>query len=89
MARVRSIFDGKQRGRPHPSEVDVAVQVVSLSDGTALLQLSSFGSDARASEAKVSQTLQFDRDTALALAQHIHGCFGTAPQEPSGPMKGR
>lgn len=67
----------------------MAVQVVSLSDGTTLLQLSSFGSDARASGAKVSQTLQFDRDTALALAQRIHGCFGTVPQEPSGPVQGR
>ncbi len=40
-----------------------------------LLQLSSFGSDARASSPKVSQTLQFDRDSAQRLRDYIDRTF--------------
>lgn len=89
MARVRSISVGTQNVRPHPSEVDVSIQMVPLSDEAVLLQLSSFGSDARASQPKVSQTLQFDRESAILLSQQINRCFGLTPEEQNGPVPGR
>jgi hypothetical protein len=46
-----------------------------LDNGRTYLQLSSFGSDSRKREKKVSQTLQFGREEALALATHIHRLF--------------
>lgn len=76
MARVRSIDVGTQNVRLHPSEVDCTIQLLEADDGTPLLQLSSFGSDGRASTPKVSQTLQFDRSMALRLRSYIDQYFG-------------
>lgn len=75
MARVRSITTGNQNVGRHPSEVDCTVQAVLTDDGATLMQLSSFGSDARASHPKVSQTLQFDREAARILRNYIDQCF--------------
>lgn len=75
MARVRSIQLGTQNVRPHPSVVDCTIQAVSTDDGVVLMQLSSFGSDSRASRPKVSQTLQFDHERALELRRYIEECF--------------
>ena len=75
MARVRSVSPGSQNVRVHPSEVDCTVQQVVAPDGSVLLQLSSFGSDSRASEPKVSQTLQFSRDSARRLREYIDQTF--------------
>jgi hypothetical protein len=43
-----------------------------------LIQLSTFGSDERASEAKVSQTIQFDALTGRAFARILVDTFGLA-----------
>ena len=75
MAIVRSLEWITQGGRVHPTEVDCEVRTIA-DQGSTYLQISSFGSDQRRREKKVSQTLQFDRETALALAAHIERVFG-------------
>ena len=72
MARVRSIHRMKARATAHPTEVDCGYQIV---DGGRLLQLSTFGSDSRQSQPKVSQTLQFDREKAAELMEIIRATF--------------
>ena len=76
MAIVRSIDWIAEGGRVHPTEVDCEVRVIA-EEGQQYLQISSFGSDTRRREKKVSQTLQFGRDVALELAAHIERAFGT------------
>ena len=76
VAIVRSLEWIDRGGRVHPSEVDCEVRAIADQSET-YLQFSSFGSDQRQREKKVSQTLQFDRTTALALAEHIQRVFGT------------
>ncbi len=75
MARVRSIQNGHQSVKAHPSEVDCFWQAVTSADGTKYLHLSSFGSDQRQSEPKSSQSLQFDREQAAALLNAIKNTF--------------
>ena len=75
MAIVRSLEWIAQGGKVHPTEVDCEVRAIAEQDAI-YLQISSFGSDLRQREKKVSQTLQFDRETALALAKHIERVFG-------------
>lgn len=71
---MRSLVWVQDGGHRHATEVDREVRPV-IDDGRTYLQLSSFGSDFRKREKKVSQTLQFDREKALALAEHIHRLF--------------
>jgi hypothetical protein len=71
MARVRSITEAAASQAIHPTEVDAEIRQVIASNGDVLLQLSTFGSDHRASLPKVSQTLQFDRATAINLRDLI------------------
>ena len=74
MARIRSLKQGIGEARAHPTEVDCEYRVIS--DGkNNLLQLSTFGSDVRASGPKVSQTIQFDRRTAEQLVEVIRRAF--------------
>ncbi len=75
MAIVRSLEWIAQGGRVHPTQVDCEVRAIA-DDGATYLQISSFGSDQRQREKKVSQTLQFDRETALALAAYVERVFG-------------
>lgn len=77
VAIVRSLEWIAQGGRVHPTEVDCEVRAIE-GEGATYPQISSFGSDLRKREKKVSQTLQFDRATALALAAHIERVFGPA-----------
>lgn len=74
MARVRSIERVTSQARPHPTLVDCGYQLVESSEGR-LLQLSTYGSDLRKSEPKVSQTLQFDREAARQLLQVMREAF--------------
>ena len=74
MARVRWIGWGTQAVRPHPTEVDCFVQVV---DGDEkLLHITTFGSDARISESKSSQSIQLNREQAETLRAIIDEVFG-------------
>ncbi|MGY1653312.1 hypothetical protein [Geodermatophilus sp. SYSU D01119] len=72
---MRSLEWVAQGGRVHPTEVDCEVRAI-VEQGSTYLQISSFGSDQRRREKKVSQTLQFDRESALALAVLIERVFG-------------
>lgn len=76
MAKIRSIRLVAPSAVVHPTEVDAEAREVSTPGGPKYLQLSTFGSDARKSEPKVSQTVQFDRDQALALRELINTVFG-------------
>lgn len=74
MARVRTVSERATSGRPHRTEVDCDWSRVNSPAGP-LLQIASFGSDDRQIPGKVSQTLQFDRDAALALRVAIDAVF--------------
>lgn len=78
MAIVRKLIEGPQTARVHPSETDAVVQVVRPVGGGVLLQVSTFGSDERLSEPKVSQTIQLDEISARALGAIIESTFGAA-----------
>lgn len=77
MALVRSlIHDERSIGRPHPTEVDCRWQVIHGPEGATLFQLSTFGSEARESGPKVSQTIPLDRGTAAELVARLQDAFG-------------
>lgn len=75
MARLRNLEPGTQAVKVHPTEVDCFHQVVSTSDGTRLLHLSTFGSDDRRSGPKSSQSLQLDENSARELLAIIKTTF--------------
>lgn len=74
MARITNFFRTSVRSQPHPTEVECGYQTVTVTGG-ALLQLSTYGSDDRHSEKKVSQTLQLDRQRAGELIEIVRGVF--------------
>ncbi len=74
MARIRSFTQVSSNSSPHPTETDARWSIVRAGDSP-LLQISTFGSDVRASQPKVSQTLQFDRSAAMLLKQAIDSAF--------------
>ncbi|MFB9471498.1 hypothetical protein ACFFR3_18405 [Nonomuraea salmonea] len=71
---MTEFFKTQQSGRPHPTEVECGYQTVSGPSGR-YLQLSTYGSDGRQSEKKVSQTLQLDRERAAMLLKIIKETF--------------
>jgi hypothetical protein len=74
VARIRSLSPMVANVRPHRTAVDCEYQKVT--DGDAVyLHLSTFGSDERQSEKKVSQTMQFGRETAAQLLAAIRETF--------------
>lgn len=75
MARVRELFQDQRSGRIHPTEVECGWQVVRGVGGTKLLQLSTYGSDDRESEKKVSQTIQVDIQVAKQLVEVLQRTF--------------
>jgi hypothetical protein len=76
MALVRSLQpDGRSVRKTHPTEVDARWQVISGGDGAVLFQLSTYGSDDRESEPKVSQTIQLNREIAAQLDAHLRETF--------------
>ncbi|MEU3169399.1 hypothetical protein [Streptosporangium sp. NPDC006930] len=74
MAKIKEFFRVTKTASPHPTEVECGYQVILTQNG-ALLQLSTYGSDGRQSEKKVSQTLQLDRERAAELLQIITEAF--------------
>lgn len=74
MARIRTLSESQGDGRVHPTEVDCGWQVI-RAEGANLLQLSTYGSDARASRPKVSQTIQLDRTVARQLVDILTRTF--------------
>lgn len=77
MARIRSLSRGEGVSSAHPTEVDCQWRIVRTTDGSKLLQLSTFGSDQRAAAPKVSQTIQMDAGIIRELAGIIEDEFGT------------
>ncbi|RJL20792.1 hypothetical protein [Bailinhaonella thermotolerans] len=74
MARIREFHRTTQDARPHPTEVECGYQSVLTSNGK-LLQLSTYGSDSRRSDKKVSQTIQLDKERAEELVRIIKEAF--------------
>ncbi len=75
MARVRSIEPGKQKIKPHTTEVDCHFAVVDDREGSRLLHLTTFGSDHRKSAPKSSQSIQLNVEMARKLIEVIHDAF--------------
>lgn len=74
MALIRSFHTSSQHIRRHQTEVDYEHTVVG-SGTDRVLHLSTFGSDARASNPKSSQSIQLDRERAQELVRIIHHAF--------------
>jgi 5-methylcytosine-specific restriction protein B len=74
MAIVRTFFEDARSSGVHPTEVDCGWQLITH-HGAPIIQLSTYGSDQRASEKKVSQTLQFDERGAAELVSILLRCF--------------
>lgn len=75
MARLRSLTNGTQNVKVHPTEVDCFHQVITASDGARLLHLTTFGSDERRSGPKSSQSLQIDQAVARELVDILRTTF--------------
>ena len=74
MARGRKFFPLGNSPQPHPTEVDCGWVVLATAQGP-MLQLSTYGSDTRASQPKVSQTLQIDEAGARELLRILRKAF--------------
>ncbi|RLP77869.1 hypothetical protein D9V32_00600 [Mycetocola tolaasinivorans] len=74
MARIRNFEQVTSSSKIHPTEADAEWSVIGSGDAR-LLQVSTFGSDDRVSRPKVSQTIQFDRDSARVLKKAIEAAF--------------
>lgn len=74
MAKIKEFFRVTAAAKPHPTEVECGYQVIQTPGGP-LLQLSTYGSDGRQSEKKVSQTLQLDRKAATELIGILRTTF--------------
>ena len=75
MARIRNIERGTQQVKVHPTEVDCFYQFVTAPAGERYLHLTTFGSDARVSQQKSSQSIQLDRATAKELRAVLDEAF--------------
>lgn len=67
MAIIKSLTRDTRNVRPNKSSADCAYAVVTQSDGSLLLNLTSFGSEARKNVGEPSQSMQFDEATASRL----------------------
>lgn len=74
MARLRTLAPAQGASRVHPTTVDCSWQLVADGDRR-LLQLSTYGSDDRVSQPKVSQTIQIDRVVAQQLYTLLRETF--------------
>ncbi|MEU7860181.1 hypothetical protein [Nonomuraea sp. NPDC049141] len=74
MAKIKEFFQATKAASPHPTEVECGYQVILTEEGP-LLQLSTYGSDGRQSEKKVSQTIQLDRKGAAEFLSIIAKAF--------------
>lgn len=74
MAIIRSIEQANRNVKRHRTSVDATFQVVDDPAGR-LFHLSTYGSDDRLSEPKVSQTIQLNREEAEVLVQALRDAF--------------
>lgn len=75
MALIRELSRGSRDVRVHPTTVDALYESLISESGDNLLQLTTFGSDARQNPGTPSQTLQFDRRVAAQLVEVIRLTF--------------
>ena len=75
MARVRSLQQGAQDVRVHPSEVDCFYQSIVSASGEKFVHLTTFGSEERVSRPKSSQSLQLDERTVRQLIDVLRKAF--------------
>jgi hypothetical protein len=76
MAIVKSFaFMPRESRRVHPTIVECHCSVVTAADGRRYLQLDTHGSEDRQIPGKISQTLQFDADTAAELKAILRKVF--------------
>jgi hypothetical protein len=76
MAVVRNIkTEWDARGTVHPTHVDAKLKVISTHGHEPIVQIDTFGSDQRKLEGKVSQTLQFSRESATELVKVLRQAF--------------
>ena len=75
MARIRRFVASHSSARPHPTEVDCGWQVLGAPANITYVQLSTYGSDGRQSEPKVSQTIQLDQAAAQELVTILANAF--------------
>ena len=76
MARIRSLKEVvTDNPRLHPTEVDCTWQKTRTENGEVLVTLSTYGSDDRVSQPKVSQTIQLDRQVAAELVRVLTTAF--------------
>jgi hypothetical protein len=76
MARIRSISEGNQDVKTHPTEVDLYYQTFIDTDGQRYIHLTTFGADSRASHPKSSQSIQLDESQAIELLRVMAQTFG-------------
>ncbi len=76
MAIVRSLSEGAQAVKIHPTETDMFYQVVTTGDGRRYLHLTTFGSNARVATPKSSQSIQLDAKMAEELLRLLVDTFG-------------
>lgn len=74
MALIRSLHEGPNLDRVHPTQVDAEWSLVTTPSSN-LLQISTFGSDDRQSVGAASQTIQFDAASARMLHSIIDRVF--------------
>lgn len=74
MARVKKFFETAGDSKRHPTEVECGWSIVNA-PGERLLQLSTYGSEQRQSQPKVSQTIQLDEQAAADLTNLISKAF--------------
>jgi len=76
VARIRKLSqETSSTSQVHPTVVDCRWQVVPNGDSV-LFQMSTYGSDERESQPKVSQTIQLDKEIAAELLTHLRETFG-------------
>lgn len=75
MARIRTFTFRRAAEQAHPTEVDATWAIVGTGP-EALVQISTYGSDARQSHPKVSQTIQIDEAVAAQLIDVLVDAFG-------------
>lgn len=83
MARIIRFHIGNQDVKVHPTEVDCFHQLIDDGVRGRYLHLTTFGSSARASQPKSSQSMQLDRAAARALLRVLHDAFPDLKEEGS------
>lgn len=87
MAIVRGFERVESSGRVHPTVVDCGFSIF-VNEGEPYLQLQTYGSDHRASDRKVSQTIQLDRRAMVNLVGILADALASEYGKSPGPELG-